>query len=144
MKLFDINVLIYAHREDQQHHDFYRTAMESSINSGESFALSSLAAAGFVRIVTHSRFPNGPTPQAQALAVIDALAGLDHCHWVGPGSRHWELMSNLCRVCKCAGKQVADAQHAAVAIEHACEWVTRDHNFNAFVPHGLSLNLLEP
>lgn len=144
MKLFDVNVLIYAHREDQEHHEFYRNAVESSINGDEPIALSFLTAAGFVRVVTHPRFPNGPTPLAQALAVIDALAALDQCHWVGAGARHWELMSRLCRNCNCTGKQVADAQHAAVAIEHACEWITRDHDFHAFVPHGLTLSLLEP
>ena len=144
MKLFDANVLIYAHREDQEHHAFYRTALESAINSGESFALSSLAAAGFVRNVTHPRFPNGPTPLAQALAVVDAFAALNHCHWVSPGARHWELMSRLCRNCNCTGKQVADTQHAAVAIEHACEWITRDRDCLAFAPHGLSVSVLEP
>ena len=58
--------------------------------------------------------------------------------------RHWEHTRDLCRQCSCSGKAVADAQHAAIAIEHACEWVTRDRDFEKFVPHGLKLTLLEP
>ncbi len=39
---------------------------------------------------------------------------------------------------------MADAQHAAVAIENGCVWVTRDADFTSFVPHGLRLEILEP
>jgi predicted nucleic acid-binding protein len=39
---------------------------------------------------------------------------------------------------------VADAQHAAVAIENACQWITRDRDFDRFVPHGLKLQVVEP
>jgi len=144
MKLFDVNVLIYAHRRDQPDHDFYRDYMEDHINRTDAFALSVLVAAGFVRIVTQSGFPGGPTPLAQALATIDSLAALDHCHWISPGRRHWELVSGLCRQCGSQGKHVADAAHAALAIEHSCQWVTRDSDFHDFAAHGLQLEVLEP
>ena len=144
MKLFDVNVLIYAHRADQQHHDFYRQFLEEFVNGSDSFGLSPLAAVGFIRIVTNSKFPNGPTPLPQAVAVIESLSALSHCIWTPPGKRNWELTRDLCRKCSCSGKNVADAQHAAVAIEHACEWITRDTDFKRFVPHGLKLQILEP
>ncbi|NNC87087.1 MAG: PIN domain-containing protein [Akkermansiaceae bacterium] len=144
MTLFDVNVLIYAHREDQVSHDYYREHVEGLVNASGAFGLSTLVAVGFVRIVTHPGFPNGPTPLSQALAVIDALASLNHCHWIAPGRRHWELTSQLCRKLECTGKAVADAQHAAVAIEHACRWVTRDRDFRRFTADGLKLELLEP
>ena len=144
MKLFDVNVLIYAHRVDQQHHDFYRRFVEDLVNGSECFGLSPLTAAGFLRIVTNPRFPNGATPLAQAVSVVESLAALSHCIWTPPGKRHWELTRDLCNKCSCAGKNVADAQHAAIAIEHAGEWITRDKDFNRFVPHGLKLQILEP
>lgn len=144
MKLFDVNILIYAHRTTQKHHEFYRDYVERTINGGEPFALSPLVAAGFVRIITNPGFPDGPTPIAQALAVIDSLVNHPNCHWVFAGTRHWEICSNLCRRIPCTGKQVADAQHAAIAIENACTWVTRDRDFVALTQHGLKLTLLEP
>lgn len=144
MKLFDLNILIYAHREDQAHHDYYRQALEEIVRGREPFGLSPLVATGFVRIVTHARFPNGPTPLPQALAVIDALASLKQCHWVHSGVQHWELVSSLCRKCLCSGKLVADAQHAALAIENACTWVTRDSDFQRFAKLGLRLEILDP
>jgi len=144
MKLLDVNVLIYAHRKDQLQHDFFRDFVENLVNGENAFGLSPLTAAGFVRIVTNPRFPNEPTPLVQALAVVDSLAALDHCIWTPPGNRSWGLTRDLCRATASAGKGVADAQHAAIAIEHACEWVTRDRDFERFVPHGLRLQLLDP
>lgn len=144
MKLFDVNVLIYAHRSDQPEHAFFRDYLNDQINTLNSFALSPLVAAAFVRIVTNPRFPNGPTPLAQALATIDAISALERCYWVGPGPRHWELTTHLCRRCNSVGKQVADAQHAAIAIEHSCVWVTRDRDFAAFTPFGLQLETVAP
>ena len=37
-----------------------------------------------------------------------------------------------------------DAQHAAVAMEHGCRWVTRDEDFAGFAPYGLEWELLKP
>ena len=142
--MFDVNVLIYAHREDQFHHDFYRRFLENLSKGTESFRISPLTAVGFVRVVTHSKFPNGPTPLPQAISIIESLTALGHCSWALPGKRHWELTRRLCTECSISGKKVADAQHAALAIEHACEWVTRDTDFRRFAAHGLKLQILEP
>jgi len=144
MKLFDVNILVYAHRADQAHHAVYRAGLEAVVGSGAPFALSPLVAVGFVRVVTHPQFPNGPTPLPQALAVIDSLVAQRGCCWVLPGLRHWALVAELCRLCGCHGKQVADAQHAALAIEHACTWVTRDTDFEVFRQRGLRLELMTP
>ena len=144
MKLFDVNVLIYAHRADQKHHDYYRQLVEELVNGADSFGLSPLTAVGFLKIVTHPRFPNGPTPLPQAVSVIESLTTFNHCQWTLPGKRHWELTRDLCTKCACSGKNVADAQHAAIAIEHASELVTRDTDFHRFVPHGLKLLMAEP
>jgi toxin-antitoxin system PIN domain toxin len=144
MNCFDVNILIYAHRRDQPAHAFYREYLEAEIGSGRPFALSILAAGAFVRIVTRERFQNKPTPLSQALAEIENFASRANCHWIGPGQRHWALLSNLCRNAACSGKLVADAQHASIAIEHACQWVTRDRDFERFRQDGLRLKIIEP
>ena len=41
-------------------------------------------------------------------------------------------------------KLVADAQHAAIALEHGCTWVTRDADFEGFRGSGLRVELLIP
>ena len=137
MNLFDINVLVYAHREDQEHHAYYRSRLEAFIGEGKPFGLTPLVAGGFVRIVTQPAFPNGPTPLPQAMAVIESLAGHPNGHWIQPGRRHWELFALLCRQTQATGKHVADAQHAAIANEHAPTWISRDRDFERFTAHGL-------
>jgi hypothetical protein len=135
--LFDVNILVYAHREDQELHAFYRARLEATVSGTPSFGLTPLVAGGFVRVVTGANFPNGPTPLSQALAVVDSLMERPNSHWVNPGQRHWELVSALCRSTRRDGKGVADAQHAAIAIEHACTWISRDKDFLSFAKHGL-------
>lgn len=142
MKLFDVNILIYAHRSDQEFHEFFREQLEEALASPEACGLSAAVAVGFVRIVTHKNFPNGPTPLPQALAVIETLA--EACQWVHPGARHWNLVAELCRETKTSGKSVSDAGHAALAIENGCTWVSRDTDFERFAGHGLRWECWEP
>lgn len=144
MKMPDVNILIYAHRVEDPHHDFYRHWLESTINGIQPFALSSLVAVAFVRIVTQPRFVAGPTPLAQAMAFVDTMLASRRCRLLHPGAAHVELTWMLCRRAEVCGKKVADAQHAAVAMEHGCTWVTRDDDFQSFVPSGLACQLLSP
>lgn len=144
MNLFDVNILVYSHREDQQHHLWFRERLEGFIGEGHPFGLTPLTAGGFIRIVTQPTFPNGPTPLPQALAVIESLSAHPNFHWILPGRRQWELFADLCRRTRATGKQVADAQHAAHAIEHAATWITRDNDFESFTPHGLLWQRWEP
>ena len=144
MRMPDVNVLVYAHRREDPDHEFYRRWMEDLVNGAEPFAISSLVAVAFVRVVTHASFRPFPTPLAQALAVIDALAATPACVMPGPGAGHWDLVRRLCWDSGAAGKMVADAQHAAVALENGCTWVTRDADFEMFRRSGLRVELLIP
>lgn len=68
---------------------------------------------------------------------MESILARPNCRLCLPGARHWELVGRLCRESQAAGKNVADAQHAAVAIEHGCEWFTRDRDFARFERSGL-------
>jgi predicted nucleic acid-binding protein len=51
-----------------------------------------------------------------------------------PGPGHWRIFRQLCRQGGVRGNLVADAAHAALAIEHGCEWVTADSDYAHFAP----------
>ena len=53
---------------------------------------------------------------------------------IRPGPEHWAIFRQLCESGRLKGKIVADAVHAAVAIESGCEWVTADTDFARFAP----------
>jgi len=144
MRMLDVNLLVYAHRREDPHHEFYRAWLERLANGPEPFALSVLVAVAFVRIVTHPAFRPQPTPLHQAVAVIDSLGAAPRCLMLKPGDRHWNLVKMLCEESSARGKLVADAQHAAVALEHGCTWVTRDTDFDNFRASGLRVEILQP
>ncbi|MBA7612593.1 Ribonuclease VapC43 [subsurface metagenome] len=56
MLLFDVNVLVYAHREDTPNHAVYHDWLERVVNSVQAFGFSDLVSSGFLRIVTHPCF----------------------------------------------------------------------------------------
>jgi toxin-antitoxin system PIN domain toxin len=140
----DVNILIYAHRREDPHHEFYKSWLQDLANGSEMFALSSLVATAFVRIVTHPSFRPYPTPLVQAVSVIDSLLSMPSCMLLEPDDNHWNLVRRICLETKSDGKLVGDAQHAAVALAHGCTWVTRDPDFDRFKASGLRVEVLAP
>jgi toxin-antitoxin system PIN domain toxin len=138
MLMPDVNVLVYAHRTDEAKHAAYKQWFESMVNGPQPFALSVLVAVGFVRIVTNAAIFKPATPLAAALATVDQLVAHPSCRLVAPASDHWNRVAALCRATGAAGKLVADAAHAAIAIAEGHTWVTRDGDFARFAPHGLA------
>ena len=133
----DVNILVYAHRQDEKTHEAYRAWLEQAINGVEPFALSVLVAVAFVRTVTNPRIYEEPTPVDAALSVIETLAAHPRCYLAAPSRTHLGDVARLCRATRARGKLVADAQHAALAIAEGCTWVSRDGEFERFQPHGL-------
>ncbi len=132
MLLPDVNVLVYAHRVDSKQHVEYREWLESVINGDEASAITELVLSGFMRIVTHPKVFNKPSPLADALAFTAQLRGRPNCVLVTPGVRHWEIFTNLCTEAAARGNLVPDAYLAALAIETGCEWITTDRDFARF------------
>ena len=73
MILPDVNVLVYAHREDARDHRAYRDWLESTANADAAFGLSDLVISGFVRIVTHPRIFAAPSSLADAMQFAEDL-----------------------------------------------------------------------
>ena len=51
---------------------------------------------------------------------------------MAPGARHFGIFVDLVRRTGAKGNHVADAYHAALAIETGSEWVTTDGDFARF------------
>ncbi|GJL53509.1 MAG: ribonuclease VapC43 [Nitrospirales bacterium] len=132
MELVDVNVLVYAHREDSPDHTLYRTWLHQWTQSDTAFGISELVLSGFLRIVTHAKVFNQPTPLPTALAFVDAIRSQPTCVPISPGPRHWGIFSRLCREAHVKGNLVPDAYLAAIAIEAGSEWITTDQDYNRF------------
>lgn len=128
----DVNVLVYAFREELPEHEACRRWLEETVSADAAFGLSELVLSSFLRVVTHPRVFKTPTPLAEALTFTEALRAQPQCVLVQPGPRHWRVFEGLCRVSGARGNLVADAYLAALAIESGCEWVTTDRDYSRF------------
>ena len=132
MRLPDVNVLVYAFRQDAPNHSSYRAYMMQLVNAPEAFGMCDLVLSGFLRIVTHPRVFNPPSTLKQAMAFVGPLRSAPNCVTVSPGSRHWAIFCELASKAGAKGNLVADAFLAALAIESGCEWITADRDFARF------------
>ncbi len=132
MILPDVNVLVYAFRADAPRHADYHAWLTSRVRGRESFGVSELVLSGVLRVLTHPRVFNPPTPLDRAVEFVERLRSQPNCVVVSPGARHWSIFRELCGAAGAKGNLIADAYHAALAIEHGCEWITTDRDYARF------------
>lgn len=132
MYLMDVNVLVYAFREDVTQHSACHAWLESVINSSMAFGYSELVFSGFLRVVTHPRVFEDPSDVASALRYINQLKTAPNAVCIAPGAMHWSIFVDCVEQINGKGNDVPDAYHAALALEWHCEWVTLDKGFKRF------------
>jgi len=130
--LADVNVLIYAHREECERHAEYRAWLEGVLGGRSSFGVSDLVLSRCLRILTHPRVFDPPTPGPLALAFVCQLRDHSHAVPIVPGPRHWSIFRDLCKQTGARGNLVADAFLAALVIESGSEWITTDRDYAQF------------
>ena len=132
MILMDVNVLVYAHREDVKDHLAYRKWLESIINGNGKYGFSKLVLSGFIRIVTHPKIFEVPSSLEQSLTFVNQIRSSGQAVCLSPGSKHWSFFIQCIEGINATGNDVPDAYHAALAMEWDCHWVTTDKGFRKF------------
>ena len=132
MVLLDVNVLVTAMREDAPRHREIKGYVEGLRRAPEPFGLSDLVLSGTLRVLTHPRVFDPPTPPKIARAYVAAIRATPNAVIVSPGPRHWDLFVALLEQSGAIGNLVSDAWHAALAIEHGCEWISDDSDYSRF------------
>ncbi len=132
MRLVDVNVLVYAFREDAPRHRDFKQWLDTAARSDEAYGVSDQVLSGFLRVVTHPRVFHPPTPIDRALAFADAYRGQPNAVPIMPDARHWEIFTRLCRDAGARGNLIPDAWLAALAIETGSEFITTDRDYARF------------
>ena len=132
MKLLDVNVLVYAHREDAPRHSDYRNWLQQLLSGPEPFGVADLVLSGFFRIVTHPGIFDPPTDPELALRFVQTIREAAEPVLIGPGPGHWSIFTRLVRESGCRGNLIPDAFLAAIAIESGCTWITTDRDYSRF------------
>ena len=142
MILPDVNVLIFAFREDVAQHAICRPWLEEVLAGEARFGLSRLVLSAVIRITTNPRIFRAPSPIDEAFGFCEDLMTQPHCQVVEPGERHWDIFQRLCIETDTRGARVTDAWFAALAIEWGCEWITFDRDYARF--RGLNWRVPSP
>lgn len=132
MYLFDVSLVVAAHRRDHVHHHRARPWFDAAMAGGEPFAVPIGVWHSFLRLTTSHRVFPVPTPRVEAFAFIEATVSRDHHRAVAPGRRHLELLRRLCDEGDAKGDLVPDAVLAALAVEFGARVVTLDRDFARF------------
>jgi hypothetical protein len=132
MILCDVNVLVYAFREDMEHHRTYHDWLSDAVNGDEPLGISGLAASGFVRVVTNRRVFVEPSRPETAFQFLRDLRASPIAVPLQEGPRHWDIFEGLCTKVGAKGNVVPDAYLAALAIEAGCTLASADRGFARF------------
>jgi toxin-antitoxin system PIN domain toxin len=131
MILLDVNVLIYAHRQDAPDHAKYRDWLKA-YSEKNAFAIADVILSGYLRILTHPKIFSPPTPPDIAWKSAEEIKSHSRATVIAPGPGHWAIFRNLCEAAGAKGNLVPDAYIAALAIEHGLQLVTTDRDYARF------------
>lgn len=130
--LIDANVLLYAVDDASPFNASARTWLEDALNGPRRVGIAWPTLTAFLRITTHPRALAKPlTPTAAWEYVADWLA----CEnvWIpAPTDRHAGVLGGLLATYDLRGNMIADADLAAVAIEHGLAICSADTDFARF------------
>jgi len=111
----DVSVLVAASRADHPHHAHALAWLQEALaacDRGQRFTLLPMVATGFLRLVTHPKVFNQPTPLVAAQAFVSAILAIPGVEMARLGDE-WPLFERLCELHTLAGNEISDAWIAA-------------------------------
>jgi uncharacterized protein len=129
----DTNVLIYADREEMPFHAKALAVLRGLAEGSEACGVPVFCVGEFVRVVSHPRVFDPPTPPAEAMSSVEALLSSPATRLLTPGPRFVTILRALLEASGAAGNLVFDAQIAAVCLECGVgTLITEDRDFSRF------------
>lgn len=133
MIALDTNILVYAHRAESEHHEPAQTLLRDLAEGDAPWALAWACVYEFVRVVTHPRVFDPPTPLDALVDDLDSLLSSPSLTLIGEGPAHWGHMRRQLIEGDARGNLAHDAHIAAVSVEHGVrELLTTDRDFARF------------
>lgn len=129
----DTNVLVHADRVELPLHQKALAALRRLAEDRVVWALPVFCIGEFLRVVSHPRVFDPPTPVLEAMASVEALLRSPSVRLLVPGPAYAELLRSALEMSGATGNVVFDAQIAAVCMEHgATTLLTEDRDFKRF------------
>lgn len=128
----DVNVLLYAFREESERHAEYHAWLEDALNGAEPVGLFEPVLSAVMRVATHPAIFKPPSPRDRIEAFVDACLAGPAAVAIRAEGGHWSICRDLCARTDCRGNLIQDAYLAAIALEHNCTYITTDGNYARF------------
>lgn len=129
----DTNILIYAHREELPQHKQAVVWLTALAEGAGPWAIPVFCIGEFMRVVTHPRVFDPPSPLSHAAAAIEGLLGSPSLQVLVPGTEYPKIFLDCAREADARGNLAFDAQIVAVCREHGCNTLlTLDRDFARF------------
>ena len=133
MIALDTNLLIHARREEMPRHRQAKEMLRDLAEGDDPWMLPWPCLYEFLRVVTHARVFDPPTPLEKALDDLESLLASPSIVLAGEGPGHFAHLRQMALVGQAVGNLAHDAHIAALAQEHgASEIWTRDRDFARF------------
>jgi toxin-antitoxin system PIN domain toxin len=130
--LVDANVLLYARNADDPRQPAAAAWLEEVLNGPARIGLPWASLVAFARIATNRRVFARPLTADAASSQIESWLAAPAAWVPVPTERHAEIFTALLRRHRVTGALVADADLAALAIEHGLELASTDADFARF------------
>lgn len=129
----DTNILIAADRVESPWHAAARARLEELTGGVEPWGLPLFVCGEYLRVVTHPRVFNPPTPLDEALGNIHTLLQSPGARLLRPGDRYLDLLHETLIQADARGNLVFDAMIVALCREHGVGTIlTEDRDFKRF------------
>lgn len=129
----DTNVLVYAHRDESDHHALAVAWLRHLAEGAAPWALPVFTFGEFLRVVTHPKLFDRPTAPPTALEFLSALLESPTVRVIAPGRLFPRLLAESVLDAEARGNLVFDAQMVAACREHGvARLLTRDRDFHRF------------
>lgn len=127
----DTNLLVYAHRKDNEWHERAAACIRELAESRSPWAIPWPCIHEFLAIATHPRIWSPPTPIPRALDQVDAWLESPQLTLLSEGPDHWSELRDLIATGRIAGPRVHDARIAALCLAQGVrELWTADRDFS--------------
>lgn len=139
----DVNVLVYAFRQDSVKHEECRDWLSKQIRNRNGLVLIDIVLVGFLRICTHSKIFREPSSISEATNFLTVMISNPNVTLTSSTPETWHTFSRILKKTNVQGNKISDAWLAAIAMERNVTWISTDSDFNLF-PNLKLLNPFKP
>jgi toxin-antitoxin system PIN domain toxin len=130
--VLDANLLLYVYDDTSPHHSAARAWLRGAFSGMELIGLPWQVVWAFLRLTTSARIFANPLLMEQAVAIAQQWMDLKQVRLLSPGERHWNLLQQMLKEGQVRSALTADAELAAITIEHGGVLYTNDRDFARF------------